>query len=261
MGVHTRVDCRKTSKSKLTITFNGQPLRNPVVSKHVVDSYLSRLSESYIVNVAHESPLPIGAGYGTSGAGAMGLSLALNRALGEPLSKREAGLVAHTAEVDSKTGLGTVASVVKGGFIARTRPGAPSVGQVVRLPFTRNEKVISLPFSSIPTPSVLASRDLRQRINACGKGLLRRLLNEPSTEKFLTLSRHFTECLDLVTPRLRKFLQRMDRQGARFSMMMIGEGAFTIAHESDVDRLEQNLIAANLSPISSSISRKGAELL
>src|SRR5205807_8172634 len=102
-GVTTSVRISGASRTKLAISFNGKPLANPVVSRTVVQEHLERSSKTLRVNISHRGILPMGCGYGTSGAGALSLSLAVNEALGSHLSNIEAAQIAHKAEVKHMT--------------------------------------------------------------------------------------------------------------------------------------------------------------
>lgn len=258
-GVITTVSVRKAVRKSIKVEFNGRPLRNPTVSEYVVQQYLRR--ETREVKVSHRSRLPVGAGYGTSGAGALGLSLALNEALGNPVTELEAARTAHGAEVKCKTGLGTVTSVFQGGFVVRLKPGAPGVGKVRRLAFSRFDRVVSASFGPIYTPGILARPSLRARVNVCGKDLVGRLLRQPRTETFVSFSRFFADCLNLMSPRLRRLLKMMDDAGISSSMVMIGEGAFSVVHKDRAPAAAQLMRGAGLVPTLSKISLKGAHLL
>ncbi|MEM3755191.1 MAG: GHMP kinase, partial [Candidatus Bathyarchaeia archaeon] len=61
------------------------------------------------ITIKHDIGVPIGAGFGTSGAGALTTCLALSKAFGLNLSINDLGMIAHRAEIECKTGLGTVA--------------------------------------------------------------------------------------------------------------------------------------------------------
>jgi len=73
--------------------------------------------------IKHSINVPIGAGFGTSGAAALSLALALNEVFDLGMSKIEAAQLAHIAEVECKTGLGTVAAETFGGLEIRVKPG------------------------------------------------------------------------------------------------------------------------------------------
>lgn len=260
-GVVTAVYLSRASRPRVMIELNGEPLRGPTVSEYVVQHYLKQGHEARRVKVSHLSQLPVGAGYGTSGAGALGLSLALNEALGSPVNKIEAARIAHTAEVRCRTGLGTVAAVFHGGFVVRLKPGAPGTGKVRKLVFSKSNRLVSVSFGPIYTASILSRRSLRTRVNLCGKDLMSRLLRQPEMDAFLLLSRRFADRLGLMSPRLRRFVGMMDSAGICFSMMMIGEGAFSVVHEDRVVSVGRLARRAGLVPVVSRISSKGAHLL
>ena len=96
--------------------------------------YLELDGRYWNVDISHASKFPMGRGYGTSGAGALGLSLALNEVMGLSLADIEAAQIAHLSEIACKTGLGTVLSAFSGGMTLRTKPGAPGVGRTFDIP-------------------------------------------------------------------------------------------------------------------------------
>lgn len=82
------------------------------------------------VSVSIQSPLPLGCGFGISGASA----LATAKAITELFSmEKDIAAIAHTAEIKNKTGLGTVGTIITGGFLVKTAPGLPV--SAYRLPF------------------------------------------------------------------------------------------------------------------------------
>ncbi len=260
-GVLTHVSVERVSKPKIMVSFNGRPLQRPIVSRSVVKEYLAHSFGPLAVRVSHESRLPIGCGYGTSGAGALGLSLCMNESMGSPLTRLEAARVAHEAEVRCKTGLGTVTAAFHGGFLARVKAGAPGVSQVQKLPFSKSDRVISASYGPISTSRFLSRRDLVEDVNSCGKSLVARLLKRPRLDVFLEISRGFADCLKVMTPRLSRFLKVMDQAGISASMMMIGESAFTIAHRDTVRSVAAIVKKVGLAPVTSKISFQGAHLV
>ena len=240
---------------------NNRPLRRPVVSKGVVDEYLHSAKGHWRVRVEHQCKLPIGAGYGTSGAGAASLSLALNKAFGGQLSRIGALRVAHVADVDAKTGLGTVASVSAGGLAVRVRPGAPGIGKVRKIATPPGIRIVSGSFGKLSKPRILSSRRLTGRVNSCSRGLVANLLGQGNASSFVSLSREFCDCLGLASRRLRGVLDSLDQRGVAASMMMLGDGAFCIVPQDrarDVARLFQN---AGMSTLISRVGRQGAHVL
>ena len=240
---------------------NNRLLRRPVVSKRVVDEYLHLGEGHWRVRVEHQCKLPIGAGYGTSGAGAASLSLALNKAFGGQLSRIGALRIAHVVDIDAKTGLGTVASVSAGGLAVRVRPGAPGIGKVRKIATPSGIRIVSGSFGKLSKPRILSSRKLTERVDACSRGLVASLLNQKNASTFVSLSRKFGDCLGLVSRRLRGVLDLLDQRGVVSSMMMLGDGAFCIVPQDearDVARLFQN---AGMSAVISRVGRQGAHVL
>ena len=260
-GVTTSVRISPASRAKLSILFNGEPLARPVVSREVVAGHLGRSSEVLRVTVSHRSILPMGCGYGTSGAGALSLSLALDEALGSNISNVEAPQIAHRAEVKHRTGLGTVTSAFYGGLVIRTRPGAPGFAQVKRIVPSSSMRVVSGAFGPISTARVLSSIGLKKRINLCAKGLVSLQVKGPETDTFIRLSRRFADCLGLFSPRLRRTISRMQRRRIKSSMMMIGESLFTVVRKELVPETESTIKLAGLAPVVSKIAEHGAVVL
>ncbi len=260
-GVLTKVSIERASKPKIMVSFNGRPLRSPIVSRSVVKEYLQHSFGPLAVRVSHESRLPIGCGYGTSGAGALGLSLCMNESMGNPLTHMEAARVAHEVEVRCKTGLGTVTATFHGGFLARVKPGAPGVSRVLKLPFSKSDRVVSASYGPISTSRFLSRRDLVEEVNSCGRNLVARLLKRPRFDVFLGISRGFVVCLNVMTPRLTRLVNLMDQAGISASMMMIGESAFTIAHSDTVRNIATAVKKVGLVPVASKISFQGAHLV
>ncbi len=213
------------------------------------------------MTISHRSILPMGCGYGTSGAGALSLSLALNEALGSNLTRVEAAQIAHKAEVKNKTGLGTVTSAFCGGLVIRTGPGAPGVAQVKRIIPSSSMRVVSAAFGPISTAGVLSNSSLKKRINRCGRRLVSLQANNPETSTFLRLSWKFADCLGIFSPRLHEAIERMQRRRIMSSMMMIGESLFTIAHRDLVYEAKSIIRSVGLTPVVSKIARHGAVVL
>jgi len=259
--VATKVTVWKAHNDRVSVFMNNRPLGRPVVSKGVVDAYLHSAEGHWKVRVEHQCKLPIGAGYGTSGAGAASLSLALNKAFGGQLSRIRALRVAHVAEVDAKTGLGTVASVSVGGLAVRVSPGAPGIGKVRKIATPSGIRIVSGSFSKLSKPRILSSRKLIERVNGCSRGLVASLLDQGNASSFVSLSRKFCDCLGLVSRRLRRVLDSLDQRGVVASMMMLGEGAFCIVPQDQARGVARLLRNAGMSAVISGVGRQGAHVL
>ena len=213
------------------------------------------------MTVSHTSNLPMGCGYGTSGAGALSLSLAFNEAMGSNVSPVEAAQIAHRAEVKCKTGLGTVTSAFYGGLLIRTRPGAPGFAQVKKIILPSSLRVVSGAFGPMSTAGILSNTGLKKRINLCGRGLVSLQVRGPEANSFLGFSRRFADCVGLFSPRLREAISRMQRRRIIASMMMIGESLFTIVRRELVPEVKSTIRSAGLIPVVSKIVEHGAVVL
>src|SRR2546428_5442732 len=259
-GVTTRVKLNPSSTGKSSILLNGKPLARPVASRMVLHEFQEKIGK-FSANVEHSTELPVGCGYGTSGAGALSLALAINESLDQPLKKLEAAQVAHVAEVEARTGLGTVASEFTGGVVVRLRPGAPGVGVTKRFMFGKGLRVVSGSFGPFRKTRVLGNASLSDRVNSCAENLVSRFLKQPTSERFAELSKRFTECLSLKSARLDHAMKYLASQGFMSSMMMLGESLFCLIDEELVEKASTGLTEARLKPVVSKIAYRGARLV
>ncbi|MDW8044192.1 MAG: GHMP kinase [Nitrososphaerota archaeon] len=262
-GVTTRVSIENYHKPSYEIRINGYPVKSACVSEQVLRSFLKFVKENYRIIVDHRIDVPIGGGFGSSGAGGLSLALALNEALGLGLSKVEAAQIAHIVEVKCKTGLGTVIAELYGGLEARLKPGAPGIGELRKISVNGDYSVVCLNFGSISTKKVLSDPIYRAKINGMGGRLLHEFLAHQSIENFLKLSRKFTDHVDMVTDKVRRVLQDADSRGFTCGMMMFGEGVFSIVNNDVKDLLKifHKYLDANGRVIVTKIDHEGARLL
>lgn len=244
IGVNTKVEVEPVKRIFVTVNINGEVTREAVVSENVAWRMLSALDSPHRVRVKHEVQIPIGAGFGSSGGGALSLALALNDALGLGLSRIEAARVAHVAEIECRTGLGTVLAELTGGFGVTVRPGAPGIGETVKFRHSGDLTAVCLPFGPIPTKEALSDPELRHRINELGGRFVDELHRDQSPDLFMRLSRRFAEHVGLITPRLRAVLDKTDEAGLPCTMAMFGEAVFSLVESEQVDGLVEVLRAA-----------------
>jgi len=237
-GVETQIKAKHSSRD-LRVFINGVAVDSAEVSEHVVDAFSSRFKEmdNLEIIVEHHVKVPLGAGFGTSGAAALSLALALNDALGLGLSRIEAAQLAHVAEVECKTGLGTVIAETLGGVEIRVKPGAPGIGEIKQVPVPKDTAVACLVFGPLSTRRLLSDSVTRKRVNELGGKLVDSLVNEPSIANFMQLSRQFAEHVGLITSTVRDVLELADDVGSVCSMPMFGESVFMLAQRESLDEL------------------------
>jgi len=257
-GVTTSVKLYQRS-TRHDILFNGRLLSSPKVSRLVLREF-QHVSGRFNAIVKHQSEIPVGCGYGTSGAGALSLALSLNESLGEPVSRVEAAQIAHTSEVEAHTGLGTVAAEYAGGVVVRLRPGAPGVGAIKRLRFKKNLRVVSGTFGPFRKSKVLGDMRISARVNMCSRNLVSRFIKQPREAAFVELSRSFSTCVSLSSPRLKTATRRLEAEGFLPSMMMLGESLFCLVDSDDVERTGLAVSKVGIRAVVSKIAYRGARL-
>ncbi len=237
-GVTTTVEVKPANSSTIRIEINGNPSPQAPVSEGVVTRFLEhKLEQSFDIRVSHEVELPIGSGFGTSGAGALSLALALNEALEFHLTRLKAAQIAHIVEVEHRTGLGTVIAEMVGGIEIRKAAGGPGIGQIETLPSSKEFKVVCLPFGPIPTHKHLNDPSSRKRINERGGLLTDALRGNPTVSNFMDYSRHFAEHIDIITDRVNAVLQQTDEAGFTCSPAIFGENVFSLVLPNQVPEL------------------------
>jgi len=197
-GVTTKVSVERSRENTFEIRINGEKTCSAKVSEYVLKSLLSIAEGSYRIQVEHSINIPVGSGIGSSGAGALSLALALNEALELGLTKVEAAQIAHIAEINCRTGLGTVAAEFYGGLKIGIVPGAPGISKAVQIPNADEYSVLFLHFGPISTREFLSNESMRRRVNEAGAKLLDELIDSPSPENFMVLSdspRNWASCL------------------------------------------------------------------
>ncbi|WP_267642424.1 pantoate kinase [Haloarchaeobius amylolyticus] len=174
--------------------------------------------------VEAETPLPLGAGFGVSGAMALGTALATNQVFDRQLSENELVTIAHGAEVQAGTGLGDVVAQARGGIPLRLEPGGPQHNLLDGIP--ARARVEYLNIGQLSTAEVL-SGDTEQ-LSEAGKQALSRVVKEPTLASFIFASRRFAREADLLTPDVRDVIEEVIDAGGQASMAMLGETVFAL---------------------------------
>ncbi|TKX80471.1 pantoate kinase [Halorubrum sp. SD626R] len=184
------------------------------------------------VDVAVESDLPIGAGFGVSGAAALGAALAANDLLDRGRSENELVRIAHEAEVGRGTGLGDVVAQARGGVPIRLEPGAPGVGELDGVPATARVEYVT--FGELSTEAVLGGDT--DALSAAGEDALDRLRADPRLPTLMDAAREFAREADLLVPEVAEAIAAVDAagdssegsDGPGAAMAMLGRTAFAL---------------------------------
>lgn len=199
------------------VSLNGNP-----VEMEAVDRVLETLEVSAQVRAVTD--LPLGAGFGVSGAMALGTALATNDAFDRRLSERELTTIAHGAEVQAGTGLGDVVAQNRGGVPIRLEPGGPQDNELDGIP--SRSRVEYHVIDELATDNVLAGST--DALTHAGKRALSMVVNEPTLEQFMQSARQFSREAELVTPAVREVIMDVSDAGGTAAMAMLGETVFAL---------------------------------
>jgi pantoate kinase len=240
-GVSTKITAKEAENSSIKVFINSMPAVEAKTTMRVVETLLSRINAKYDVTVEHQIDVPIGAGFGTSAGGALTVGLALKEALDLPLTYNQIGKIAHVAEIQCKTGLGTVSSLTStGGCVLVVEPGAPGVCQLDRIPMSPDYVVVAGVFQSNTSKTVLTDPEKKQVINRYGKKTLEAILAEPTLGNFLDRCWVFSENAGFATSNVRRLVQLAKRAGAvGAAQNMLGEAVHALVLEENADKVAE----------------------
>ena len=212
------------------VLFNGEDIKFPTVLA-VVEGLIQNSGVTGI-RVDLTSPLPLGCGFGLSGAAALATAYALNELLHLRKGTEALAMVAHVAEVENRTGLGDVCSQYHGGCLVKLQEGAPLVAD--RLPIAE-QPIYYRYFGPIQTSEVLGNREQTLRINRAADVALNTLRTlahaEPNTELFnacFAVSKQFSMESGLLSDvRVIDTIAQIEAAGGVASMIMLGNGVFS----------------------------------
>ncbi|WP_407394204.1 pantoate kinase [Methanobrevibacter sp.] len=221
-GVKTTV----SPASELTIEVNQG-------DSTVIDEVLSILDIETDFKITQDIQLPIGAGFGTSAASALSLTLAINEFLDLGYSKELCGQIAHMAEVNLGAGLGDVIAQTGHGMVLRTQAGAPGIGEIKS--FEHDVAIAWKTFGTIETADIIRDDHHKQVISQAGLKYLESFEKEPTLRNFLDFSNKFSYEINLMTDEVKNLIEyfnsRPDILGS--SMAMLGNTVFTFAYDED----------------------------
>ncbi|MHA1293121.1 MAG: GHMP family kinase ATP-binding protein, partial [Promethearchaeota archaeon] len=223
---------KESEDSECKIYINKTQLNEKAETTHFIFQYIKkRISKPLKINISHNFDLPVGCGYGASGAGALGAIFGLDSILNLKLSYREKGKIAHISEVINRTGLGTICGQLCGGLCILKEPGYPCVCEQIEVP--RDIRIVCGSFGMIHTKSILTDRILSSKIKEAGKIALKKLISRPNIKIFVKAAIDFvreTNILNILdlkkTKELLNSLNKLKIIGA--SMNQLERSVFAI---------------------------------
>ena len=225
------VDVTVSAHFETKVLFNGLDIHFPTV-RAVVDR-LIRNTRVDGITVNLTSSLPLGCGFGLSGAAALATAYALNELIEAQKQKEELAMIAHVAEVENRTGLGDVCSQYHGGCLVKLKEGAPLVADELSIP---QQPIFYRYFGPIQTSEVLKNREQTIRINRAANTALaelqKLLTHTPSnpelfTDCFAAAKQFSVESGLLSDARVIDTITQIEAAGGVASMIMLGNGVFS----------------------------------
>lgn len=199
----------------------------------VINEVLKHFDVEGPFRIIQDIQVPIGAGFGTSAASALSLSIALNEFFNYGYSLIECGQIAHNVEVSLGGGLGDVIAQMGKGLVLRTHPGAPGVGKTQS--FENELFIATKTFGEIDTASVISDDDYKRIISDNGHKCLKEFEKNSTIENFLRLSYDFSVKTKLMTDDVQSLIEIFNSSSDILgsSMAMLGNTAFAFALTQD----------------------------
>ena len=200
----------------------------------VIDEVLSILElDNTDFKIAQDIQLPIGAGFGTSAASALSLTLTLNEFLDLGYSQELCGQIAHMAEVNLGAGLGDVIAQTGHGMVLRTKPGAPGIGEIES--FEEEVFIGWKTFGEIETSDIILNPHYMKVISVSGAKYLELFEKEPSLDNFLSFSLKFSHEIGLMSDEVKTQIDYINSSSDILgsSMAMLGNTIFAFAYNED----------------------------
>ncbi|MFX1294653.1 MAG: pantoate kinase [Promethearchaeota archaeon] len=262
-GVETDLTIIENKEIEINIKINGKSVYAPVTHS-VVEHFQKLINNSLSFMIEHEIEVPISAGFGSSGAGALSTAIALNEELGLNMSRNSIATIAHVAEVENSTGLGDVIAQTHGGVEIRIEPGAPGIGRIDQIITDPNLKLICMSIGKLETKTIITDPAYQERINRVGRILIKELLQNATIKNFIKLSKKFMEETGLLSERLKDLIIYIeDSLSLPTSMVMLGESLFTFVKKTECDEVRDKIqeYSPKLNVFSCEIDYRGPRII
>ena len=197
-------------------------LNDERVSMASVEGVLDRFGVT--ARIEADTSLPVSAGFGVSGASALGTALVINATIESDRTENELVAIAHTAEVEAGTGLGDVVGQARGGIPIRLEPGAPPRGEFDGLP--ARPRIEYVTFGGLDTAEIIGGDT--DRLSQAGEDALSFLLKHPTLDRFMAASRTFAREAGLLTETVEAAIEEVQQTGGEAAMAMLGETVFAL---------------------------------
>jgi pantoate kinase len=239
-GVKTEVRASPSTRSEVSVFIDGRKTPEARTSLAAARFGLEEVSDSLKVEVHHSTQAPIGAGYGLSGAGAVGVVLALSDALNLNFSRSKVASMAHRAEIACGTGLGDVGPQMLGGLVMGLESGSPPHGKWDQIEVPRDLRIICGTLGPLQTERLLGDPTFRGRTKKLGARALQKLKEDPSLRNFMRVSYEFARGIGLLDEELDGIIESVSSSSSfGASMVMLGRAVFAPAKGGEVEEVKR----------------------
>lgn len=206
---------------QIGVYFNKKSVNFPTV-KSVIKKLITGKNKKMRINIS--SDLPLGSGFGLSGASALATAYALNNLLGLRYTNLELAKIAHVADVENRTGLGDVVNQYFGGFLLKLKPSSEFI--VKKIPL-ENTPVYCKYFSRLSTKAVLSDPKRKEAINLSAAVALKKIKSQKFSD-LISISNEFAQNSGLLTnKKVRSMIKKIEASGGHASMIMLGNAVFS----------------------------------
>jgi pantoate kinase len=162
-----------------------------------------------------DTEVPIGCGFGASGAATLATALAANERFDLGCNREELVEASHRVEVEAGTGLGDVFIQNRGGLVWDTGDGLERTARTDRIEYTSH--------GGITTAAVLGDKGTMDRVREAGRSALETINPEGLLAELFGASWQFAKETGLATGRVADAVDAVRDAGGTATMAMLGE--------------------------------------
>ena len=230
--LQTNENTENNLKKNFKVFMNGiENTSKAKTSCSVVNQMVHLIPKNVNFLIEHNFDLPIGAGFGSSGAGALGIAYGLNALFQLDLTPLEAAKFAHIADVENNTGLGTVGGQFVGGLSIMTEPGYPFEYKKIQIP--EDIEIVLGSWGTISTKNILTNPSYIRLIHQVGKKTMDKMNEKFSLDNYMKVCKFFVEKTEFLErlnlPILKNLIESLEKlQIIGASMTQLGKSVFCI---------------------------------
>lgn len=242
-GVTTTVSKRSATDSS-QVYINGKESPDAIVSNEILSLYhkegisKDKLAE---LKIEHKLDMPQGSGFGTSGAGGLSLSIALNEWFKSEFSVEKCAQIAHLAEIYAGTGLGTIAGEYCGGIEIRESAGAPGYAVLRKIIPPKSTRCRIIFKGKIPTKEALKDPIIREKVIQYGKMACSNHENIKDWSSLMKSAALFTQQTGLLSQSLQNCANYLNEKEIDHAMLMFGEGIYILYDQSETEKIDKTV--------------------